>query len=63
MAEKKYEVEVAGQKMVFRTGKLALQANASVLASLGGTEVLATVVMSQQAREDIGYFPLMVDYE
>ena len=33
MAEKKYEVEVAGQKMVFRTGKLALQANASVLAS------------------------------
>ncbi|MDP1709801.1 MAG: polyribonucleotide nucleotidyltransferase, partial [Candidatus Komeilibacteria bacterium] len=63
MAEKIYEVEVGGQKIAFRTGKLALQANASVLASLGGTEVLATVVMSAAAREDIGYFPLMVDYE
>jgi len=63
MEEKKYEVEVGGQTMTFSTGILALQASGSVLARLGGTEVLATVVMPEEAREDIGYFPLMVDFE
>ncbi|OJI06397.1 polyribonucleotide nucleotidyltransferase [bacterium CG10_46_32] len=63
MEEKKYVTSVGGSEIVFLTGKLALQANASVLARLGGTEVLATVVMPGEAREDIGYFPLMVDYE
>ncbi|MBI1961304.1 MAG: polyribonucleotide nucleotidyltransferase [Candidatus Sungbacteria bacterium] len=63
MEEKKYTVSSNGGEFVFKTGKLALQANASVLARLGGTEVLATVVMPGEPREDIGYFPLMVDYE
>ncbi len=61
--EKKYLAKVNGAEFEFSTGKLALQANASVLARLGGTEVLATVVMPEKAREDIGYFPLTVDYE
>ena len=63
MEEKKYSVEVNGKTIEFSTGRLAMQANASVLARLGGTEVLATVVMPEEAREDIGYFPLMVDFE
>ncbi|MBI2050567.1 MAG: polyribonucleotide nucleotidyltransferase [Parcubacteria group bacterium] len=63
MEEKQYTVSVNGGEFVFKTGKLALQANASVLARFGGTEVLATVVMPGEPREDIGYFPLMVDYE
>ncbi|MBI4122401.1 MAG: polyribonucleotide nucleotidyltransferase [Parcubacteria group bacterium] len=63
MEEKIYSAEVNGQTMTFATGKLALQTNASVLARLGGTEVLATVVMPEEPREDVGYFPLMVDYE
>jgi len=61
--EKKYTATIGDKEIVFSTGRLALQANASVLARLGGTEVLATVVMSSAPREDIGYFPLMVDYE
>jgi polyribonucleotide nucleotidyltransferase len=63
MKEKKYEVEVNGKTMTFSTGILALQASASILARIGGTEVLATVVMPEEPREDIGYFPLMVDFE
>jgi len=63
MQEKKYEVKVAGKTMTFSTGILALQASGSILARLGGTEVLATVVMPEIPREDIGYFPLMVDFE
>jgi len=61
--EKTYKVSVGGQEFTFATGKLAQQANGSVLVRLGGTEVLATVVMSESVREDLGYFPLMVDYE
>lgn len=61
--EKTYKLNVGGQELTLSTGKLALQANGSVLARLGGTEVLATVVMSESVREDLGYFPLMVDYE
>ncbi len=63
MEEKKYIVKVNGGEFEFSTGKLAKQANASVMAKFGGTEVLATVVMPKEPREDIGYFPLMVDYE
>jgi len=61
--EKKYAAQFGGKEIEFSTGKLALQTNASVLAKLGGTEVLATIVMPETPREDIGYFPLMVEYE
>ena len=54
MQEKQYEVELNGERLYFSTGKLAQQAHASVLARLGGTEVLATVVMSETPREDVG---------
>lgn len=63
MPEKIYRVAVDGKEMSFAVGKLAQQADASVLARLGGTEVLATVVMADTIREGIDYFPLMVDYE
>lgn len=45
------------------TGRLALQASASVTVRLGDTMVLATAVQSSNTREGIDYFPLMVDYE
>ncbi len=60
---KKFETEIAGRKLIFETGLLAVQANASVTARYGDTVVLATVVMSPEAKEGMSYFPLMVDYE
>ncbi|MFA6284957.1 MAG: polyribonucleotide nucleotidyltransferase [Parcubacteria group bacterium] len=63
MELKKFETEIAGRKLAIETGLLAEQANASVTARYGDTVVLATAVMSRDAREGVNYFPLMVDYE
>jgi polyribonucleotide nucleotidyltransferase len=60
---KKFEMEIAGRKLSIESGLLAAQANASVTARYGDTLVLATAVMSPEAREGMNYFPLMVDYE
>src|SRR5471030_3507005 len=54
-------VEFAGKTLSFETGELAPQATASVLARLGDTMVLVTVVGGGE-RPDIDYFPLSVEY-
>jgi len=54
-------VEIGGKTLTLEVGRLASQANASVLARLGDTVVLATVV-SAKAKEDLDYFPLEVEY-
>jgi polyribonucleotide nucleotidyltransferase len=53
--------EFAGQTLTFETGLLAPQATAAVLARLGDTVVLATVVAGG-IRDGIDYFPLSVEY-
>ena len=55
------EIDLNGRKLKLETGKLALQADASVLVSWGETVILATVA-TQPLKEDIGYFPLSVEY-
>ncbi|MFS8493695.1 MAG: polyribonucleotide nucleotidyltransferase, partial [Limnochorda sp.] len=62
MAES-FQMEFAGRRLVFETGKLAGQANGAVLARYGDTAVLVTATMSKQPREGIDFFPLLVDYE
>lgn len=59
----KVSLELGGRTLSLETGKLAEQADASVLAQYGETVVLATVVMSQNERDGIDFFPLMVEYE
>jgi len=54
-------LDFAGKTLTLQTGKLAQQATSSVLARLGDTMVLATVVEGK-SREDLGYFPLSVEY-
>ena len=51
----------AGKEMTFEIGKLAPQATSSVLARLGDTVVLVTVVLGNE-RTDLDYFPLSVEY-
>ena len=65
MSTKEYSVtaQIGGKSWIFSTGKLAPQANCSVLARVGDTVVMATVVMSGKVREGIDYLPLLVDYE
>lgn len=54
-------LEIGGKKLTLKTGHLATQATGAVLASVGDTVVLATVVASE-LKEDRGYFPLGVEY-
>ncbi len=58
-----YRTEIGGKELVIETGKLALQADASVVCKYGETVVLATVVMGNEPRDGITFFPLQVEYE
>jgi polyribonucleotide nucleotidyltransferase len=59
---KKMEIEFAGRRLSLETGRLAKQAHGSVLAQYGDTMVLATVVSAYEARPNVDFLPLTVDY-
>ena len=52
-----------GKTITIETGKLAKQADGSVVVRQGGTMLLATVVSSTELRDGIDFFPLSVDYK
>ncbi len=54
--------EMGGKKLSIETGKLAKQANGSVLVSYGDTRVLVTVCAAQEPREGADFFPLTVEF-
>jgi len=58
----KKEITWGGRTLSLETGRLAGQADAAVVGRYGDTMVLVTAV-SVPASEDLGYFPLAVDYE
>jgi len=60
---KNWSIEWGGRTLSIETGKLALQANGSCTVRYGDTTILATVVKSKDIRDNIDYFPLMVDFE
>src|SRR5690349_17971495 len=57
------EVDWAGRKLVLETGKIARQADGAVLATYGGTTVLATVVFEKKPKAGLDFFPLTVNYQ
>lgn len=63
MVKKTFTTMVGGKEMTAEFNDLAEQANGSVMLRYGKTVVLATACMSAKVRDDIDYFPLMVDYE
>ena len=54
-------LKIGGKTLTLEVGLLAQQATSAVLARLGDTMVLVTVVMGKE-RTDIDYFPLTVEY-
>jgi len=52
-----------GRTITIETGKLAKQADGSVVVRMGNTMLLATVVSSQGAKENMDFLPLSVDYQ
>ena len=61
--EKTYTLNIGGTDLVFKTGKIAKQAGAAIVASHGETTVLTTVCMSDKPRAGLDFFPLLVDFE
>ena len=52
-----------GRELTLETGKIARQADGSVLATYGETVVLATVVGAANPKEGVDFFPLTVNYQ
>jgi polyribonucleotide nucleotidyltransferase len=57
------EIEFKGKPLQLETGRFAKQADGSVIARYGDTVVLATAVAKKEARENIDFFPLTIDYQ
>jgi len=52
-----------GRTIEIETGKLAKQADGSVVVKMGDTMLLATVVSAPEAKEGVDFLPLSVDYQ
>jgi polyribonucleotide nucleotidyltransferase len=52
-----------GRSITIETGKLAKQADGAVVVKMGKTMLLATVVSAKNAKQDVDFLPLSVDYK
>ena len=59
----KKERDIGGKILSIETGKMAKQANGSAVVRYGDTMVLVTATCNKEAREDIDFFPLSVEYQ
>jgi len=55
--------EFGGQTVTLETGRVARQADGAVIASVGKTQVLATVVAARSTKPGQDFFPLSVHYQ
>ncbi|NLC51540.1 MAG: polyribonucleotide nucleotidyltransferase [Firmicutes bacterium] len=56
-------MDLSGRPFSMETGKIAKQAEGSVLVQYGDTSILVTATVSEKPREGVDFFPLTVDYE
>ncbi len=56
-------LEWGGKTLTLETGRVARQAHGSVIATYGGTSVLATVVADFEPKPGLDFFPLTVNYQ
>jgi polyribonucleotide nucleotidyltransferase len=57
------EKEIGGRKLSIEAGRMARQANGSVVIKYGDTMVLVTATASREERDDVDFFPLSVEYQ
>jgi polyribonucleotide nucleotidyltransferase len=55
--------EFGGQQVTLETGRIARQATGAVMVTMGGVQVLCTVVGAKSQREGQDFFPLSVHYQ
>ena len=59
----KKSIITGGKEISVETGKLAKQADGSVVVRMGDTMLLATVVAVKDAKDGVDFLPLTVDYK
>ncbi len=57
----KKEIQIGDNILTLETGKIARQAH-TVIAQMGGTIVMASVVVAKEPKEGVDFFPLTVNY-
>ena len=65
MSQKKYlneSIKLGDKELTVETGKVAKQADGSVVIRYGDTMILVTAVSAHTAREGLDFFPLTVEY-
>ena len=60
---KKIEREIGGKTLTIESGRLAKQANGSVLVTFGDTVVLVTATAAKEPKPDMGFLPLTIEYQ
>ena len=59
----KKSIQWGNETLTLETGKVARQADGSVIATLGETQVMANVTFAKAAKEGQDFFPLTVHYQ
>ena len=59
----KQTIQLGGETITIETGRLAKQADGAAVVTCGKTMLLATVVTAKDAKEDVDFLPLSVDYK
>ena len=59
----KRSIQWGNETLTLETGKVARQADGSVIATLGETQVMANVTFAKQAKPGQDFFPLTVHYQ
>jgi polyribonucleotide nucleotidyltransferase len=59
----KKSIQWGSETLTLETGKVARQADGSVIATLGETQVMANVTFAKSAKEGQDFFPLTVHYQ
>ena len=60
---KKVEAEIGGRKLTIESGKMARQANGSVLVTYDDTVVLVTATAAKEPKPNMGFLPLTIEYQ
>ena len=60
---KKVEADIGGRKLTIESGKMARQANGSVLVTYDETVVLVTATAAKEQKENMGFLPLTIEYQ
>ena len=63
MSEISKKILFGDQELLIETGKIARQANGSVMITCDGTTILATVAARKEAKPNQSFFPLSVNYQ